>query len=64
MKRRFPLHVHISMLFMALLLIVGGVTGGLGYLGPGTGGGYSFTTHCRGSSHLSHRTKRSASALA
>ncbi len=37
MKRRFPLHVHISTLFLALLLIVGGVTGGLGYLGPGTG---------------------------
>ncbi|MFZ4536304.1 HD domain-containing phosphohydrolase [Propionivibrio sp.] len=31
MKRRFPLHIHISTLFLALLLIVGGVIGGLGY---------------------------------
>ena len=31
MKRRFPLHVHISTLFLALLLIVGGLIGGLGY---------------------------------
>ena len=31
MKRRFPLHVHISTLFLVLLLIVGGVVGGLGY---------------------------------
>ena len=31
MKRRFPLHVHISTLFLALLLIVGGVIGGIGY---------------------------------
>jgi len=31
MKRRFPLHVHISTLFIALILIVGGVIAGLGY---------------------------------
>ena len=31
MKRRFPLHVHISTLFLILLLIVGGAIGGLGY---------------------------------
>ena len=31
MKRRFPLHVHISTLFLILLLIVGAVMGGLGY---------------------------------
>ena len=31
MKRRFPLHVHISTLFLTLILIVGGVIGGLGY---------------------------------
>ena len=33
MKRRFPLHVHISTLFVALILLVGGVIGGLGYRG-------------------------------
>ncbi|WP_153147435.1 HD domain-containing phosphohydrolase [Dechloromonas sp. H13] len=31
MKRRFPLHVHISTLFVALILLVGGIIGGLGY---------------------------------
>ncbi len=31
MTRRFPLHVHISTLFIALILLVGGVIGGLGY---------------------------------
>ena len=31
MKRRFPLHVHISTLFIVLILLVGGVIGGLGY---------------------------------
>ena len=31
MKRRFPLHIHISTLFAILLLIVGSVIGGLGY---------------------------------
>ena len=31
MKRRFPLRVHISALFLFLILIVGGVVGGLGY---------------------------------
>ena len=31
MKRRFPLHVHISTLFVVLILLVGGVIGGLGY---------------------------------
>ena len=31
MKLRFPLHIHISTLFLALLLIVGGVIGTLGY---------------------------------
>ena len=31
MKRRFPLHIHISTLFLILLLIVGSVIGGLGY---------------------------------
>lgn len=30
-KRRFPLHIHISTLFLILILIVGGVIGGLGY---------------------------------
>ena len=29
--RRFPLHIHISTLFLILLLAVGGVIGGLGY---------------------------------
>jgi HD-GYP domain-containing protein (c-di-GMP phosphodiesterase class II) len=31
MKNRFPLHVHISVLFLILILLVGGVIGGLGY---------------------------------
>lgn len=31
MKYRLPLHVHISTLFLVLLLIVGGAIGGLGY---------------------------------
>ena len=31
MKNRFPLHVHISALFLILILLVGGVIGGLGY---------------------------------
>jgi HD-GYP domain-containing protein (c-di-GMP phosphodiesterase class II) len=31
MKRRFPLHIHISLLFIALILLVGGVIGVLGY---------------------------------
>ena len=31
MKRRFPLHVHISTLFIVLILLVGGVIGLLGY---------------------------------
>ncbi len=31
MTRRFPLHVHISTLFIVLILLVGGVIGGLGY---------------------------------
>jgi HD-GYP domain-containing protein (c-di-GMP phosphodiesterase class II) len=31
MKRRFPLHVHISTLFLILIILVGGVIGGLGY---------------------------------
>lgn len=31
MKRRFPLHVHISTLFLALILILGGVIGTLSY---------------------------------
>ncbi len=31
MKRRLPLHVHISTLFIVLILLVGGVIGGLGY---------------------------------
>ncbi len=31
MKRRFPLHIHISTLFLILLLLVGGAIGGLGY---------------------------------
>jgi len=31
MTRRFPLHVHISTLFIALILLVGGVIGALGY---------------------------------
>ena len=31
MTHRFPLHVHISTLFIALILLVGGVIGGLGY---------------------------------
>ena len=31
MTRRFPLHVHISTLFIALILLVGGVIGGLGF---------------------------------
>ena len=29
MTRRFPLHVHISTLFLVLILLVGGVIGGL-----------------------------------
>jgi HD-GYP domain-containing protein (c-di-GMP phosphodiesterase class II) len=31
MTRRFPLHVHISTLFIAVILLVGSVIGGLGY---------------------------------
>jgi HD-GYP domain-containing protein (c-di-GMP phosphodiesterase class II) len=31
MKRRFPLHVHISTLFIALIVLIGGVIAGLGY---------------------------------
>lgn len=31
MKRRFPLQVHISTLFLILTLLVGGVIGGIGY---------------------------------
>ncbi|HEX6734357.1 MAG TPA: HD domain-containing phosphohydrolase [Azonexus sp.] len=31
MSRRFPLHVHISTLFLLLILVVGGLIGGLGY---------------------------------
>ncbi len=31
MTRRFPLHVHISTLFIVLILLVGGLIGGLGY---------------------------------
>lgn len=31
MSRRFPLHVHLSTLFLSLILLVGGVIGGLGY---------------------------------
>ena len=31
MTRRFPLHVHISTLFIALILLIGSVIGGLGY---------------------------------
>ena len=31
MKRRFPLHVHISTLFVMLILLIGSVIGGLGY---------------------------------
>jgi HD-GYP domain-containing protein (c-di-GMP phosphodiesterase class II) len=31
MKRRFPLHIHISTLFVILVLLVGGAIGGLGY---------------------------------
>ena len=31
MKRAFPLHMHISSLFMLLLLLVGGIIGGVGY---------------------------------
>ncbi len=31
MKRRFPLHIHISTLFLILILGVGGIIGGLGY---------------------------------
>jgi len=31
MKHRLPLHVHISTLFIVLILLVGGVIGGLGY---------------------------------
>lgn len=32
MRLRFPLHVHISTLFLALILLVGGLLGGAGYL--------------------------------
>ena len=31
MKHRFPLHVHISTLFLILILLIGSVIGGLGY---------------------------------
>ena len=31
MKHPFPLHIHISTLFLILLLLVGGTIGGLGY---------------------------------
>ena len=31
MKRLFPLHIHISTLFLLLLLLVGGLIGGFGY---------------------------------
>ena len=30
MKRRFPLHIHISALFIALILLVGSIIRGLG----------------------------------
>ena len=31
MQRRFPLHIHISTLFLVLILLVGALVGGLGY---------------------------------
>ncbi|WP_248594636.1 hypothetical protein [Candidatus Accumulibacter contiguus] len=31
MRYRYPLHIHISTLFLALILLVGGVLGGIGY---------------------------------
>ena len=31
MRRHYPLHVHISTLFLALILLVCGVLGGIGY---------------------------------
>lgn len=31
MRRRYPLHIHISTLFLALILLVCGVLGGIGY---------------------------------
>ena len=31
MKYRLPLHVQISTIFLALILLVGGIIGGLGY---------------------------------
>ena len=31
MKRRYPLHIHISTLFLLLLLVVGGLVAGVGY---------------------------------
>ena len=31
MKRRFPLQIHISTIFLVLLLLVGGILGGIGY---------------------------------
>jgi hypothetical protein len=31
LKLRFPIHVHISTLFLILLLVVGGIIGSLGY---------------------------------
>ncbi|MDQ5906958.1 MAG: hypothetical protein QG590_1440, partial [Pseudomonadota bacterium] len=31
MQRRYPLHVHISTLFLILILLIGGIIGGLGY---------------------------------
>ena len=31
MRRRYPLHIHISTLFLALIILVGGLIGGLGY---------------------------------
>ena len=31
MKRNFPLHIHISTLFLLLIVLVGGLIGGFGY---------------------------------
>ncbi len=31
MKRKFPLHIHISTLFLVLILLVGGIIAGIGY---------------------------------
>jgi hypothetical protein len=31
MRRHYPLHIHISTLFLTLILLVCGVLGGIGY---------------------------------